>query len=146
MARINNRTKKTKPSKQSRTRRRHFLQNQKLADRREYVAKEKEANETIDSLRIELDEARRALQEMRTAREEDKAFYQKRHKEIVTKREAEWKECWKRREEAIKKGCREEKEREKQNILEDRAQLLAERDQLKLEVEELKRKFLGYRA
>ena len=145
MARVTLRTKKTKPSKNSRVRRRQFLNNQKLSDRKDYVAKEKESNEMIDSLRRELEEAQKALQEEKKAREEDRIYYRQKRKELAKKRDEEWKGCWERREAMIRDACREEKEREKQSILEDRAQLLAERNQLQVEVDELKRRFLGYR-
>jgi hypothetical protein len=54
MARVHNRTRKTKPSQKSKLRRREFLKRQKMTARREYVRKEKEAKETTDFYQKEL--------------------------------------------------------------------------------------------
>ena len=171
MARVQSRTKKTKPSKNSRVRRRQFIQKKKLSDRKVYMEKEEESKGTIEFLRAELEDARRRYQELGEAKKQERIFFIKERKELVAKRDEEWQQkirdrdakwesCWKRREEVVREEDRKEKEREKQNILQDRAKLFQdkrkvefERDRLLERVEELegelgdfKEKYLGYRS
>jgi len=65
MARINNRTKKTKSSKKSRIRRHQFLQDTKLSARREYVEKEEETTKKVEFLQAELKHEQLLYQELR---------------------------------------------------------------------------------
>ena len=71
---VQNRTKKTKPSKNSRARCRQFIQKQKLSDHREYVAKEEESKETIEFLRAELEDAHQRYQELGRRRNRKGSF------------------------------------------------------------------------
>jgi hypothetical protein len=171
MARVQSRTKKTKPSKNSRVRRRQFIQKKKLSDRRVYMVKEKESKETIEFLRAELEDARQRYQELEETKKQARVFYIKERKELIKKRDEEWQQkikdrdvkwesCWKRREEVVREEARKEKEKEKQNILQDRAKLFQdkrkvefERDRLLERVKELegelgdfKEKYLGFRS
>ena len=169
MARINNR--KTKPSKKSKVRRRQFLQDQKLLARRDYVKKEEETTKKIEFLQAELENGRQLYQKLReekkqeriTMRNEQKGLLEERDREWQKKtkeRDEKWERCWGRREEVVREEDRQEKEREKQNILQDRAKLFQdkrkvelERDHLLKRVEELegelgdfKEKYLGFRS
>jgi len=54
MARIQNRTKRTKFSKKSRVRHHQFLQNKKLFDHKEYIEKEEETNKMVEFLQAKL--------------------------------------------------------------------------------------------
>ena len=169
MARINNR--KTKPSKKSKVRRRQFLQDQKLLARRDHVNKEEETTKRIEFLQAELENERQLYQKLReekkqeriTMRNEQKGLLGERDREWQKKikdRDVQWESCWKRREEVVREEDRKEKEREKQNILQDRAKLFQdkrkvefERDRLLERVEELegelgdfKEKYLGFRS
>ena len=171
MARINNRTKKTKSSKKSRIRRRQFLQDTKLSARREYVEKEEETTKKVEFLQAELKHEQLLYQELReekkqeriSMRNEQKGLLEERDRmwqERVKERDEKWERCWKRREGEVREEDRKEKEKEKQNLLQDRAKLFAdkrkvefERDRLLERVEELegelgdlKEKFLGYRS
>jgi hypothetical protein len=169
MARINNR--KTKPSKKSKVRRRQFLQDQKLLARRDYAKKEEETTKKIEFLQAELENERRLYQKLReekkqeriTMRNEQKGLLAERDRgwqNKIKERDEKWERCWKRREEVVREENRKEKEREKQNILQDRAKLFQdkrkvefERDRLLERVEELegelgdfKEKYLGFRS
>jgi hypothetical protein len=169
MARINNR--KTKPSKKSKVRRRQFLQDQKLLARRDHANKEEETTKRIEFLQAELENERQLYQKLReekkqeriTMRNEQKGLLGERDREWQKKikdRDVQWESCWKRREEVVREEDRKEKEREKQNILQDRAKLFQdkrkvefERDRLLERVEELegelgdfKEKYLGFRS
>jgi hypothetical protein len=169
MARINNR--KTKPSKKSKVRRRQFLQDQKLLARRDYAKKEEETTKKIEFLQAELENERRLYQKLReekkqeriTMRNEQKGLLAERDRgwqNKIKERDEKWERCWKRREEVVREENRKEKEREKQNILQDRAKLFQdkrkvefERDRLLERVEEFegelgdfKEKYLGFRS
>ena len=171
MTRVQSRTKKTKPSKNSRVRRRQFIRKKKLSDRKVYVAKEEESKGTIEFLRAELENARQRYQELGEAKKQERIFYRKEHKELMKKRDEEWQQkikdrdvkwesCWEHREAVVREEDRKEKEKEKQNILQDRAKLFQdkrkvefERDRLLERVEELegelgdfKEKYLGFRS
>ena len=69
MVRVNNRARKTKPSKKSKICRQQYLQTQKFSERREYVEKEKTTEETIAFLQKELTDS---MDENRVIREEKK--------------------------------------------------------------------------
>ena len=171
MARVQSRTKKTKPSKNSRARCRQFIQKKKLSEHREYVEKEKTTEGTIAFLQKELtdsmDENRVIREEKKRVRidmrNEQKKLLQERDegwKKKIREREEEWKRCWERREVMVREEERRKRENEKQTFLQDRAKLFAdkrkielERDSLRERVEELegelgdlKEEFLGYRS
>ena len=171
MARINNRTKKTKSSKKSRVRHHQFLQDTKLSARREYVEKEEETTKKVEFLQAELKHEQLLYQKLReekkqeriSMRNEQKGLLEERDRmwqERVKERDEKWERCWKRWEGEVREEDRKEKEKEKQNLLQDRAKLFAnkrkvefERDHLLERVEELegelgdlKEKFLGYRS
>ena len=171
MARINNRTKKTKSSKKSRVRHRQFLQDTKLSARREYVEKEEETTKKVEFLQAELKHEQLLYQELReekkqeriSMRNEQKGLLEERDRmwqKRVKERDEKWERCWKCREGEVREEDRKEKEKEKQNLLQDRVKLFAdkrkvefERDRLLERVEELegelgdlKEKFLGYRS
>ena len=171
MARINNRTKKTKSSKKSRVRRRQFLQDTKLSARREYVEKEEETTKKVEFLQAELKHEQLLYQELReekkqeriSMRNEQKGLLEERDRmwqERVKERDEKWEHCWKRREGEVREEDRKEKEKEKQNLLQDRAKLFADKrkveferdcllervEELEGELEDLKEKFLGYRS
>ena len=78
----------------------------------------------------------------------------------IKDRDVQWESCWEHREAVVREEDRKEKEKEKQNILQDRAKLFQdkrkvefERDRLLERVEELegelgdfKEKYLGFRS
>ena len=141
MVRVNNRARKTKPSKKSKIRRRQYLQTQKFSERRGYVEKEKTTEETIAFLQKELtdsmDENRVIREEKKKVRiemrNEQKKLLQERDegwKKKIREREEEWKRCWERREVMIREEERRKRENEKQTFLQDRAKLFADKRKL----------------
>ena len=72
MARVHNRTKKTKSSKKSKVRRHQFLQNKKLFDRKEYVEKEEETNKIVEFLRVSLKHEQQLYQELREEKKQER--------------------------------------------------------------------------
>ena len=127
MTRVQSRTKKTKPSKNSRVQRRQFIQKKKLSDRKVYVAKEEESKGTIEFLRAELENARQRYQELGEAKKQERIFYRKEHKELMKKRDEEWQQkikdrdvqwesCWEHRKAVVREEDRKEKEKEKQTF------------------------------
>src|SRR5438876_6235297 len=155
MAHVNNRTKKTKSSKKSRVRRRQFLQDTKMSARREYVEKEEETSKTVEFLRARLKHEQQLYQELREEKKQERISMRNKQKGLLEERDREWQKrvkerdekwerCWERREGVVREEEGKKRVQEKQNILEDRAKLFAdkrkvefERDRLRERVEEL---------
>ena len=169
MARVTSRSRKTKPSKKSKIRRRQFLKSQKLSERREHVKKEKEAEGTISAFQVELKDFMNMNTELREELKKKKIGDRQGEKELLEERdkiwrkkmlarEEQWKEFQKNQEKAFRERERLKGEKEKQDILESRAQLLTEKrhveferdrlaervEELENEVADLKEKFRSY--
>ena len=99
MARINNRTKKTKSSKKSRIRRRQFLQDTKLSARREYVEKEEETTKKVEFLQAELKHEQLLYQELREEKKQERISMRNEQKGLLEEKDREWQKKIKERDE-----------------------------------------------
>lgn len=161
MTRVNARARKTKPSKKARSRRKLFWRKLRSEDKKKYrkiVARE---DKVIKSLQVELEKVSYVgpsvsvgtqvefcssdevwLRKMDRAEmdwQEKIEWSERGRVEELVKQEREWQYAWSLREKDLKKKLNDEKEEEKQRILEDRAKLRAENEELKRKIVELER-------
>ena len=144
MTRVQNRNRKTKPSKKSKQRRRDFLRSKNLSVHREYQQRLAEEDKVIKELQEELEEIKTDVQTSEEVKsllkDNDTAWrgkakaYKERWERKMEEKEKEFERRLERQRNEFEEEKKRDLERQKQFFLEDRVKLFEENKRLETEI------------